>query len=103
MKLIIKNNDSLLNRRLNIIKKEAPCLDAAWHYHSEFELLYISKSTGIRFVGDNVSHFSPGDLVLVGSYLPHLWRNDASYYKKKKKKRTVKNYCNKIHKRFFRI
>jgi YesN/AraC family two-component response regulator len=31
-------------------------------------------------VGDSVSHFEPGDLVLVGSYLPHLWRNDPSYY-----------------------
>ena len=100
MKLVIKNNESILNRRLNIEKREAPCLDAAWHYHPEFELLYISQSTGIRFVGDNVSHFSPGDLVLVGSYLPHLWRNDASYYKKKKKKRTVKTIVTKFTKDF---
>jgi len=45
-------------------------------------LLYVSKSTGIRFVGDSVSPFSAGDLVLVGSNLPHLWRNDPSYYQK---------------------
>lgn len=32
-------------------------------------------------MGDSVSHFFPGDLVLVGPYLPHLWRNDSSYYK----------------------
>ena len=80
MKLILKNTDSLANERINITKKEIPCLDSSWHYHAQYELLYISKSNGIRFVGDSVSHFFPGDLVLVGPYLPHLWRNDVSYY-----------------------
>lgn len=81
MKLILKNTDSLHNERLDITKKEIPCLDSSWHYHAQYELLYISKSYGIRFVGDSVSQFFPGDLVLVGPYLPHLWRNDPSYYK----------------------
>ncbi|MDW7692166.1 AraC family transcriptional regulator [Flammeovirgaceae bacterium SG7u.111] len=80
MKLILKNSDSAVNKKLDITKKEIPCLDSSWHYHSEYELLYISKSKGVRFVGDSVSHFFPGDLVLVGPYVPHLWRNDASYY-----------------------
>lgn len=80
MKLILKNTDNAANDRINITRKEIPCLDSSWHYHAQFELLYISKSTGIRFVGDSVSQFYPGDLVLVGPYLPHLWRNDVSYY-----------------------
>ena len=81
MKLILKNTESFVNERINITKKEIPCLDSSWHYHAQYELLYISQSFGIRFVGDNVSHFFPGELVLVGPYLPHLWRNDPSYYK----------------------
>ena len=81
MKLILKNAESSDNQRLSITKKEIPCLDSSWHYHAQYELLYISQSNGIRFVGDNVSQFFPGDLVLVGPYLPHLWRNDASFYK----------------------
>ena len=81
MKLILKNTDSSANERINITKKEIPCLDSSWHYHAQYELLYISKSNGIRFVGDSVSHFFPGDFVLVGPYLPHLWRNDVSYYR----------------------
>ena len=81
MKLVLKNTDSPLKERLDITKKEIPCLDSSWHYHPQYELLYISQSHGIRFVGDSVSQFSPGDLVLVGPYLPHLWRNDPSFYK----------------------
>lgn len=80
MKLILKNLNNFENERLDITKKEIPCLDSSWHYHAQYELLYISQSTGMRFVGDSVSQFTPGDLVLVGPYLPHLWRNDPSYY-----------------------
>lgn len=82
MKLILKNIDCFFNERLHITCNNAPCLDSSWHYHPQYELLYVSKSKGIRFVGDSVSPFKAGDLVLVGSNLPHLWRNDPSYYQK---------------------
>lgn len=55
-----------------------------WHFHKEYELVMISKSAGTRFIGDNVSHFEEGDLSLIGSNIPHLLRNDQSYYKKNK-------------------
>ena len=100
MKLVIKNKDTLQNKRLSITQKDDPCLDSEWHYHAEYELLYITSSFGIRFVGDNVSPFNPGDLVLVGSYLPHLWRNDMAFYTKKKKKKPVKTIVTKFTRNF---
>lgn len=51
-----------------------------WHFHPELELNFILRSTGTRFVGDHIDRFGPGDLVLIGSNLPHLWKNDSSYY-----------------------
>jgi AraC-like DNA-binding protein len=47
-----------------------------WHFHSEFEILYIVDGHGIRHVGDHTAPFGPGDLVLMGSHLPHLWQNN---------------------------
>ena len=51
-----------------------------WHFHEEFELVYIVKSHGVRFIGDHVDTFKAGDLVLLGSLLPHLWLNDNRYF-----------------------
>lgn len=31
----------------------------------------------MRVVGDHISNFQKGELVLVGQWLPHLWRNDV--------------------------
>ena len=51
-----------------------------WHYHPELELHYLIKGKGVRFVGDNISNFSDGEILLLGQNLPHKWhcREEAS-------------------------
>lgn len=46
-----------------------------WHFHPELELTHIVKGRGTRFVGDNIEFFQDGDLILIGSNLPHVWKN----------------------------
>lgn len=48
-----------------------------WHFHSEYEIVYIVKSSGTRFVGDSVEKFKEGDIVLLGSNTPHFWQSDS--------------------------
>lgn len=42
-----------------------------WHYHPEVELVYINTGVGKRQVGTHLSNYQDGDLILIGSYLPH--------------------------------
>ena len=51
-----------------------------WHFHPELELTYIVNGKGNRFVGDSIEIFEDGDLVLIGANLPHVWKNDSSYF-----------------------
>jgi AraC-like DNA-binding protein len=43
-----------------------------WHYHPEYELVYVEAITGIRHVGQHVSSYMDSDLVLIGPNIPHL-------------------------------
>ncbi|OVE56279.1 AraC family transcriptional regulator [Chryseobacterium mucoviscidosis] len=42
-----------------------------WHYHPEIELIFVCGGSGKRQIGSNISYFSDGDIVLMGSNLPH--------------------------------
>lgn len=43
-----------------------------WHFHPEYELVYIEGANGTRHVGDHISRYEDSDLVLIGSNIPHL-------------------------------
>ena len=43
------------------------------HSHNNFELNFITSGRGRRIVGNNISSYSPGDLVLLGPNISHCW------------------------------
>ena len=85
----------MLPRLLKVIPSQDGCVQIRheqanyfanpWHFHPELELTLVLKSTGTRFVGDNIGYFSAGDMVLLGSNLPHYWKNDSQFYHAKDK------------------
>jgi len=52
---------------------------SVWHYHPELELHYVIRGKGVRFIGDNISNFSAGEVLLLGSNLPHMWQCNEEY------------------------
>jgi len=52
--------------------------DCPWHFHSECELILVQRSGGFRMLGDHLAALRPGDLVLIGPRLPHIYHNDET-------------------------
>ena len=65
--------------------REMPHFTYPWHFHPEFELLYVIEGSGTRFVADSIEEFRSGDLALIGGTLPHFWRSDELYLNSKGK------------------
>ena len=52
--------------------------DAPFHFHPEFELALVVSGNGSRFVGNHIEDYTSGDLVLVGSNVPHCWKTNTT-------------------------
>jgi AraC-like DNA-binding protein len=72
----------LVERRTSftIRHDQTPYFGTTWHYHPELELVYIIKGQGLRLIGDNISPFSAGEMVLIGANQPHAWQCDKEYF-----------------------
>ncbi|MFI5128437.1 MAG: AraC family transcriptional regulator [Chitinophagales bacterium] len=81
-RLPVSADASFLYKQLDL-----PYFANPWHFHKEYELVLIDKSSGTRFIGDSVSHFEGGDLCFIGSNIPHLYRNSEAHYAGKSKLR----------------
>lgn len=67
----------------NIRHDVAPYFYNHWHYHPELELVHIIRGYGRQFIGDHIHHFKADDMILLGANLPHLWRSDEKFMRKK--------------------
>jgi AraC-like DNA-binding protein len=56
--------------------ENANCKSDLWHYHPEIELVFVNGGSGKRQIGSHISYYSDGDLVLIGSNLPHCGFTD---------------------------
>jgi len=42
-----------------------------WHFHPEIEIVFVNGGSGKRHIGNHLSYYSDGDLVFIGSNVPH--------------------------------
>jgi AraC-like DNA-binding protein len=50
-----------------------------WHFHSQYEIIYVKESSGLCFAGDRIEKYSAGDLIVFGTNLPHYMASDDIY------------------------
>jgi AraC-like DNA-binding protein len=61
------------------MRQDRAPINNRWHYHTEIELIHFKEGCGAQFIGDNIRNFKSGDVILVGSNLPHYWSFDEQY------------------------
>ena len=76
MSALMEHNDPEFGTSVRVLERTARSFGFEWHQHQEYELTLITRSTGRRFVGDQVTRYAPGDLTLIGPMLPHTWVSD---------------------------
>lgn len=61
------------------------------HQHPEWQLTLILEGKGQLMVGDYLGRFEPGDIYLLGSNVPHVFRSDEEYFQKTNSIKSVSN------------
>jgi AraC-like DNA-binding protein len=77
--------DFPLQSAIKVKWQQKPHFTYPWHFHSEYEIIYVIEGTGSSFVGNSIEGFRAGDMALLGSNLPHFWRSDEKYHSKESK------------------
>lgn len=57
------------------------------HQHKEVQIMLIEKGEGTLIAGDYVGRFTAGEVYLIGSGQPHVFRCDENYYQPRSKKK----------------
>lgn len=72
MKIQLETITSQINRSFSMMINPNLSDLFFWHFHPEYELVYIEGTNGTRHVGNHISRYEGSDLVLIGSNIPHL-------------------------------
>ncbi len=49
-----------------------------FHQHKEIQISFIAQGEGTLIVGDTINYYKKGDLLAIGSNLPHVFKSDTT-------------------------
>lgn len=81
MQPLFQKIDANINHSFFMERMKFKCFPNPVQFHPDIEILFVIKGTGTRFVGDSIDRFRPGDIVLIGQNVPHVWYSDEKYTK----------------------
>jgi len=55
---------------------KTPVFYSNLHEHEEIQISLILEGEGDLIVGDSINHFKPNDIFIIGSRIPHLFKNE---------------------------
>lgn len=59
---------------------QQPSIYNTLHQHPELQLMLIRESSGTAVIGGYIGEFHPGDVFIIGSNIPHVFRNEEAYF-----------------------
>jgi len=92
MKVIPFQVPKITQEAFRIQTDSAPKFYDKLHQHPETQIMLIKKGAGTLIAGDYVGRFSSGDLFLIGSNQPHVFRSDESIHKSKSRATGISLY-----------
>lgn len=66
------------DQSVRVIKIDESYSGCSWHFHPELQLCCVTRGSGQRMIGDRLCDIEAGEVVLLGSNLPHVWRYDST-------------------------
>lgn len=87
MRLLQTQITPFINNFLHVEIRDQPFLFSphhgrpSFHAHPELELVFIQEGYGKRIIGNKVTNYESGDMVFIGSGVPHIWLSDPVFYK----------------------
>ncbi len=82
MKVLPFNIPKQENVALIYQEDHAPLFYDKFHQHEEIQLSYIAKGEGTLVLGDSVNKYNQGDIIIIGSNIPHVFRSDFVEHQK---------------------
>ena len=96
MKVVAFNVPKIKREAFRYQEDSGPHFYDQLHQHPEIQVMLILQGEGTLIAGDYVGRFAPGDLYVIGSGQPHVFRSDKNYYhpKNKLKVKAISIYFN---------
>lgn len=68
----------LLNKKESFKVSKVVGFSNLYHHHPEYEIVWIVKGKGKRFIANEWSEYSSDDLALLPPMLPHVWYEESN-------------------------